>query len=99
MAELRRGPPARNVLKREKESGKRVVLRRGRDVAIGGEPVEERRYLCCARFGRVALVVMKDKVANSEPADISRAPAELPRADRRTNAIDQPRCRHATRAR
>ena len=74
----------------EKEkSGERLVLRRGRDVALGRKPTEERRDLRGAHLGRMALVVMQDEVADPEPVGFLRAPAVVTRADRRTNPIDQ----------
>ena len=67
----------------------RLVLGRGRDVAIGGEPTQERRHFGCAHFSGVALVVMENEVADPESVGFFGARTIVTRTDRRAKAIDQ----------
>ena len=75
----------------EQDRRQRLVLRRGRDVALRREMIEKRRHLRFAHRFRVALAVEKDETLDPVHVGIFRAPAVVTPPDRLVHPVEQAR--------
>src|SRR5207253_8201208 len=81
--------PTEDLLVQKKQRGECLILRRCRDVALGGEMAEERRHLGFPERGRMTLAAPVDEVPDPVHVSLLRAAAVVQPPDRLVHLLEK----------
>ena len=80
-----------DVAVQEQQRGERLVLGRGGDLPVDGEPGQEAAHLAGAHLPGVPLVMEQDEATNPVDVGVLGAGAVMPRSEGRSYAVEQAR--------